>query len=248
MKAAVFYRSFFIFDKSHYVPMNYLSIKNWAADDRPREKLMSKGVQSLSDAELLAIIIGSGTREISAVELARQLLSISENNLSLMGKKGVSDFMKSKGIGEAKAISLVAAFELGRRRNNSESPDKSQITSSREAYNYIKPILTDLHHEEFWILFLNRSNRIIESYNLSKGGISGTVIDIRLILRKALELLATGMIICHNHPSGNKEPSNNDKLITEKLKVAANQMDIKLLDHIIVTDNVYYSFSDEGIL
>ena len=228
--------------------MDYLSIKNWASDDRPREKLMSKGVESLSDAELLAIIIGSGTREISAVELARQILSLAENNLSLLGKKSVADLMKVKGIGEAKAIALVTAFELGRRRSQVDSVERHQVTSSKEVFNFIRGKLADLEHEEFWVLYLNRSNRIIDSYKLSKGGISGTVIDIRLILKKALELLASGMIICHNHPSGNTEPSENDIQITEKLKVAAGQMDIKLLDHIIVSDNNYLSFSDEGLI
>jgi len=228
--------------------MDYLSIKDWASDDRPREKLIKKGVQSLSDAELLAIIIGSGTREVSAVELARQILSMAENNLSLLGKKSVSDLVKIKGIGEAKAIALVATFELGRRRNQAESVDRKRVTSSKEVFNYIQAKLSDLQHEEFWVLFLNRSNRIIDTYNLSKGGISGTVIDIRIILKKALELLASGIIICHNHPSGNTEPSDNDKQVTEKLKIAANQMDIKLLDHIIVSDNSYLSFSDEGLI
>jgi len=228
--------------------MDYLSIKNWAPGDRPREKLLAKGVQSLSDAELLAVIIGSGTREMSAVELARHILARSENNLSLLTKKTVPDLIKIKGIGEAKAIGLVAAFELGRRRDQSESVDRYQVTSSKEVFNYMKSILADLDHEEFWVLYLNRSNRIVESYNLSKGGLSGTVIDIRLILKKAIELLSSAMIICHNHPSGNIDPSESDKQITGKLKVAANQMDIKLLDHIIVTDNSYFSFSDEGLI
>lgn len=228
--------------------MDYISIKNWAADDQPREKLMAKGVQSLSDAELLAIIIRSGTREISAVELARKILALSENNLTLLGKKTVSDLIKIKGIGKAKAIGLVAAFELGRRRNQSELINRFQVTSSKEVFQYMQPILSDLEHEEFWVLYLNRSNRIIESYKLSKGGISGTVIDIRLILKKALEVLSSSLIICHNHPSGNRDPSENDRTITEKLKTAANLMDIKLLDHIIVSDNSYFSFADEGLL
>ncbi len=228
--------------------MDYISIKNWAADDQPREKLMAKGVQSLSDAELLAIIIRSGTREILAVELARKILALSENNLTLLGKKTVSDLIKIKGIGKAKAIGLVAAFELGRRRNQSELINRFQVTSSKEVFQYMQPILSDLEHEEFWVLYLNRSNRIIESYKLSKGGISGTVIDIRLILKKALEVLSSSLIICHNHPSGNRDPSENDRTITEKLKTAANLMDIKLLDHIIVSDNSYFSFADEGLL
>lgn len=228
--------------------MDYLSIKKWASDDRPREKLLYKGVKSLSDAELIAILIGSGTRDLSAVELGRQILSIADNNLSLLGKKSISDLIKLKGIGEAKAISIVAALELGRRRNQSDTPEKLQITSSREVYNYLHPILSDLKHEEFWVLYFNRSNRIIGDYKLSQGGVSGTVIDVKLVLKRALELLATSLIISHNHPSGNLNPSDNDKQITEKLKTAANQMDIKLLDHIIIADNSYFSFTDEGIL
>ena len=228
--------------------MSYISIKKWASDDRPREKLLKKGVQSLSDTELLAIIIGSGTREISAVELARQILSQADNNLTLLGKKSVADLMRLKGIGEAKAVGLVAAFELGRRRNQSEWVEKDQLNSSREVFNYIQPLISDLDHEEFWVVYLNRSNRIIDAQNLSKGGIAGTVIDIRLILRKALEVLASGIIIGHNHPSGNKRPSESDKQITGKLKTASGQMDIKLLDHIIVADNSYFSFADEGLL
>ena len=228
--------------------MSYISIKKWASDDRPREKLLKKGVQSLSDTELLAIIIGSGTREISAVELARQILSQADNNLTLLGKKSVADLMRLKGIGEAKAVGLVAAFELGRRRNQSEWVEKDQLNSSREVFNYIQPLISDLDHEEFWVVYLNRANRIIDAQNLSKGGIAGTVIDIRLILRKALEVLASGIIICHNHPSGNTRPSENDKQITRKLRTASDQMDIKLLDHIIVADNLYFSFADEGLL
>ena len=228
--------------------MSYISIKKWASDDRPREKLLKKGVQSLSDTELLAIIIGSGTREISAVELARQILSQADNNLTLLGKKSVADLMRLKGIGEAKAVGLVAAFELGRRRNQSEWVEKDQLNSSREVFNYIQPLISDLDHEEFWVVYLNRANRIIDAQNLSKGGIAGTVIDIRLILRKALEVLASGIIIGHNHPSGNKRPSESDKQITGKLKTASGQMDIKLLDHIIVADNSYFSFADEGLL
>jgi DNA repair protein RadC len=228
--------------------MDYLSIKQWASDDRPREKLQEKGLQSLSDAELLAIIIGSGTRETSAVELARYILTQSENNLALLGKKSISDLIKIKGIGEAKAISIIAALELGRRRRNSETAKEEQITSSSDAFEFIRPLLVDIAHEEFWVLYLNRANKIIERYKLSQGGISGTVTDIRLILKRGLELLASSIVICHNHPSGNLQPSDQDKQITEKLKIAALQMEIKLIDHIIVADNSYYSFCDEGLI
>lgn len=228
--------------------MDYLSIKNWATDDRPREKLQAKGLQSLSDAELLAIIIGSGTRETSAVELARHILTQAGNNLGMLGKKSVSDLTRIKGIGQAKAISIVAALELGRRRKNSESNGQFQVSSSKDVFDNIQPVLSDLAHEEFWVLYLNRSNKVIERYKLSQGGISGTVTDIRLILKRGLELLATSLVICHNHPSGNLQPSDQDKQITEKLKSAASQMDIKLIDHIIIADNSYYSFCDEGLL
>lgn len=228
--------------------MAYTSIKEWAADDRPREKLLGKGANVLSDAELLAILIGSGTREISAVELAREILKLSKNNLSGLGKKSVAELMKLKGIGEAKAITIVAALELGRRRNYTESPEKTVITSSRDVYNYFHPLVVDIAHEEFWVLFLNRSNKVIDQYKLSQGGISGTVIDVRLILKRAIELLASSIIVCHNHPSGNNKPSENDKVITSKIKIASNQMDIQLLDHIIIADNLYFSFADEGII
>ncbi len=228
--------------------MAYLSIKNWAADDRPREKLIAKGVKSLSDAELLAILIGSGTKDVSAVEVCRTLLSESENKLAHLGKKSIADLMKTKGIGEAKAITIVAALELGLRRKHMEIPDKPKITSSKEAFEFIHSFISDIAHEEFWVVFLNRSNKIIDKYKLSQGGISGTVIDVRLLLKRALELLASSLIICHNHPSGNLQPSDNDIKITDKIKTAAQQMDIKLLDHLIIFDNSYLSFSDEGLL
>lgn len=228
--------------------MNYLSIKNWAPDDRPREKLISNGVKSLSDAELLAILIGSGTKEVSALELCRKILSDSKNNLAQLGRKSIADLMKVKGIGEAKAITIIAALELGMRRKLSEVSEEPKIASSKEAFEFMHSFISDVIHEEFWILFLNRSNRIIDKYKLSQGGISGTVIDVRLILKKALELLASSIIICHNHPSGNLQPSENDKKITDKIRISAGQMDIKLLDHLIIFDNSYFSFSDEGLL
>jgi DNA repair protein RadC len=228
--------------------MEYLSIKNWASDDRPREKLQAKGLQSLSDVELLAIIIGSGTRETSAVELARHILTRSENSLTLLGKKSVSDLIQIKGIGKAKAISIIAALELGRRRRNSGSSEEIQIKSSVDVFEYIHPVLSDIVYEEFWAVYLNRANRVIEKHKLSQGGIAGTVTDIRLILKRGIELLASSLVVCHNHPSGNLQPSDQDRQITEKLKVAASQMDIKLVDHIIVNDHSYYSFCDEGLL
>lgn len=228
--------------------MAYISIKEWAADDRPREKLLNKGVKSLSDTELLAILIGSGTREISAVELAREILKLSKNNLTELGKKSVTELTKLKGIGEAKAITIVAALELGRRRNYTDIPEKTTVTSSKEVYNYFRPLVVDISHEEFWVLYLNRSNKVLDQYKLSQGGLSGTVIDIRLIMKRALELLASSIIVCHNHPSGNRNPSDNDKAITTKLKIAGEQLEIRLLDHLIIADNSYFSFADEGLL
>ncbi|MBA7521393.1 hypothetical protein ES705_13500 [subsurface metagenome] len=167
--------------------MTYLSIKNWAIDDRPREKMLTKGVQSLSDAELLAILLGSGTREVSAVELARRILAGSDNHLSVLGKKSISELMKTKGIGKAKAITILAALELGKRRKLAGIAEKPQISSSKDVFAYFHSILSDLAHEEFWVLYLNRSNKIIDKYKLSQGGVSGTVMDVRLILKRALE-------------------------------------------------------------
>ncbi len=225
-----------------------LKIKDWAVEDRPREKLLSKGINSLSDAELVAILIGSGNRDETAVELSQRILSLSENNLNLLGKQTVNNLKKIKGIGEAKAITIIAALELGKRRKISEIIDKKKITSSSDINEMFQPILGDLPYEEFWILLLNRSNKIIEKVKISQGGISGTVIDVRLILKNAIEKLASGIILCHNHPSGNNKPSEADKNITKKLKDAATFMDINVLDHIIVTDNEYFSFADEGLL
>jgi DNA repair protein RadC len=228
--------------------MNYLSIKNWSADDRPREKLMLQGPRALSDAELIAILIGSGTRDMSAVELSRKILSLSSNNLTELGKLATKDFMKIKGIGEAKAISIVAALELGRRRKESEPVTRPKITSSADAADIFVHLLSDIPHEEFWVALLNRSNTLIERYQVSQGGISGTVTDIRLIMKKSLDLLASSLIICHNHPSGNPEPSQQDKEITIKIKDAACFFDIQVLDHIIITGQKYFSFADEGLI
>lgn len=225
-----------------------LSIKNWAVEDRPRERLLSKGIHSLSNTDLVALLIGSGTKEISAVELARRILKKAENNLNLLGKFSVDDLQKQKGIGKARAISIVAAIELGRRRKLSEALDRPKITSSKDVYDIVFPLISDLPHEEFWILLLNRANKIIDRNKISQGGIAGTVIDVRIILRNAIEKLASSVILCHNHPSGNIEPSKSDIGITRKLKEAAEVMDIKLLDHIIVAGNSYFSFLDEGLL
>jgi DNA repair protein RadC len=225
-----------------------LVIKNWALEDRPREKLLNHGTQSLSDTELLAIILGSGTKNTSAVELARQILESAGNNLHQLGKASVSELKQIKGVGPAKALILMSAFELGRRRTQTDTLFKPKISSSRDVFNLFHPILGDLPHEEFWILILNRSNQVVDKVRISQGGISGTVIDTRLILRNAIEKLASGLILCHNHPSGNTQPSDPDKKITEKIQNAANFMEINLLDHIIIADKNFFSFADEGIL
>jgi DNA repair protein RadC len=224
-----------------------LSIKNWSVEDRPREKLLSKGLPSLSNAELIAILIGSGNREESAVELAKRILYDVHNNLNELGRTTIEQLQRNyKGIGEAKAISIVAALELGRRRKLSDAREKQKIQSSRDIYELMHPLLGDLPHEEFWIILLNRANKVLSSQKISQGGISGTVIDTRLIMKSAIEQLASSIILCHNHPSGQKQPSEQDKAITKKLKEAGKTMDIPILDHVIVTDNGFYSFADEG--
>ena len=227
---------------------NNKSIKHWATDDRPREKLLSKGIESLSDAELIAILIGSGTKEKSAVELSKEILKSSDNNLNELGKFTVNDLQRFKGIGEAKAISIVAALELGNRRKISEVIKRKQITGSKDVFSIFSAKLGDLPYEEFWLMILNRANKIIDTKNISKGGVSGTVTDIKIILKIAIEKTASGIIVCHNHPSGNIKPSQSDIELTKKLKEACKLVDIPLLDHIIVSYSEYYSFADEGIL
>lgn len=225
-----------------------LTIKDWALEDRPREKLLGKGLNSLTDAELIAILIGSGNRNESAVELAKKILKGVKNNLNELGKLTVEDLMASKGIGEAKAVTIIAALELGRRRKQADIMEKKKISGSKDVFEFFQPVLADLPYEEFWILLLNRSNKIIEKFKISQGGISGTVIDVRMILKNAIEKLASSIILCHNHPSGNLQPSEADKKITTKLKDAANIMDMQVLDHLIITDSSFYSFADEGML
>lgn len=225
-----------------------LKITDWAVEDRPREKLIRKGISTLSDAELLAILISSGTRKKSAVDLGRELLSSVSNNLNSLGKLSISDLLKFRGIGPARAVTISAALELGRRRNIAELPDEGQIKCSKDAADIFQPLLSDLHHEEFWILFLNRSNRVIDRMKLSQGGISGTVTDVRIIMKKAVEFLASAIIVCHNHPSGNLNPSDADSKITGKIKEAGSIMDIQLLDHIIISGKDYYSFADNGLI
>jgi DNA repair protein RadC len=225
-----------------------LNIKEWAVEDRPREKMLAKGPRFLSDAELIAILIGSGNLDETAVELSRRILTSVGNNLADLGKKGV-DYLKTfNGIGEAKAVSIIAALELGKRRKEAEVFIKMKITGSKDAAEYFQPLLGDLNHEEFWVLLLDRGNKIIDSFMVSQGGISGTVIDVRLILKSAIEKLASALILCHNHPSGTMQASDADLKITQKIKNAANLMDISVLDHIIIGQNSYLSLADEGIL
>jgi DNA repair protein RadC len=225
-----------------------LKITEWAVGDRPREKLIQKGTASLSDAELLAILISSGTKHKSAVDLGRELLAIVNNNLNSLGKLSINDLKKLNGIGTARAVTIAAALELGRRRKLAEAPELPQIKCSKDVADIFQPLLSDLAHEEFWILFLNRSNRVINRMKLSQGGISGTVTDVRLVMKRAIECLASGIILCHNHPSGNLNPSESDSNITRKIKEAGNLMDIQLLDHLIISDKDYYSFADNGLI
>ena len=227
---------------------NPFTIKQWNEDDRPREKLLNKGKVSLSDAELIAILIGSGNREESAVELSKKILSSIDNSLNALGKLKVNNLTKFKGIGEAKAISIITALELGRRRRLEEALEKPKISSSKSVFDVMQPIIGELQHEEFWIIFLNNANKIQLKTQMSKGGITGTLVDTRLIFKRALELAATGLILCHNHPSGTLKPSTSDINLTNKIKKGGDVLDIKVLDHIIITEKKYYSFADEGIL
>lgn len=224
------------------------SIKNWNEDDRPREKLLLKGRIALSDAELIAILIGSGNRNESAVSLSQRILRAVGNNLNELGRCSIVDLMKFKGIGEAKAICIVAALELGRRRRAGAALEKQKITSSASVFEYLQPIIGELPHEEFWILYLNNSNKVIKCVQLSKGGITGTIVDVRLAFKEALQLGAVGIIMAHNHPSGTLKPSQADIQLTKKLKLAGDSLDIKVLDHLIITEKSYFSFADENIL
>lgn len=225
-----------------------LKITDWAAEDRPREKLIQKGTSALSDAELLAILINSGTKHKSALDLGRELLGMVNNNLNNLGKLSIADLEKLNGIGPARAVTIAAALELGRRRKLTEVQDVVQIKCSKNVADIFQPLLSDLAHEEFWILFLNRSNKVINRMKLSQGGLSGTVTDVRIVMKKAIEYLASGIIICHNHPSGNLNPSDSDNKITQKIKEAGILMDIQLLDHLIIAERDYYSFADNGLL
>jgi DNA repair protein RadC len=231
--------------------MNYsknISIKDWANDDRPREKLLIKGKGALSDAELIAILIASGNRDESAVELSKRILQSLGNNLNSLAKLSVNDLIKFKGIGEAKAISIIASLELGRRRRTADVLEKDNIGGSKDAFKVLQLKLEDLPHEEFWVMLLNRANKVIDTKLVGRGGVSSTVVDSKVIFSFALESLASGIILAHNHPSGNLKPSNSDIRLTKKLVDAGKIMEVPILDHIIVGDNDYFSFADEGLI
>lgn len=225
-----------------------MSIKFLAEDDRPREKFLLKGKNALSDAELLAIIMGSGNREDSAVDLARKILDSVGNNWHNLSLLQISDLTKFKGVGEAKAISIATALEIGRRRASQEVPDKIQITNSADTYKVLQPHLGDLQTEEFWVVFLNQSNRVLGKSKLSSGGINQSVVDVRILFKNALEHFATGIIIAHNHPSGNLKPSQEDLKITKQIGEGGKILNIQLIDHLIIAQNSYLSFADENLL
>ena len=224
------------------------TIKAWAEEDRPREKLLLQGRRSLTDAELIAILIGSGSRSETAVELSKRILSVYQNDLDQLGKLSVQDLSKFKGMGQAKAITTIAALELGRRRREGFVPEKIQIGNSADVYKALLPMFADLAHEEFWIVLLNRANKVTSKHLISKGGQAGTVADPKIIFNIALEHKAASVILAHNHPSGNLKPSSADVSLTNKLVAAGQLLDIGVLDHLIITDRGYYSFADEGLI
>lgn len=223
-------------------------ITHWSEDDKPREKMMLKGKSALSDAELVAILIGSGSRNESAVALSKRILASVNNNLSSLGKQSLAQLMEFKGIGEAKAITIAAALELGRRRKEENPLELVKVTSSKVMYQEMYPIIGELAHEEFWVVYLNNANKIIFKAQLSKGGITGTIVDVRLVFKIALEQNAVAIVLAHNHPSGKLQASEADIQVTKRIKNAGLQLDIPVLDHIIVTEHSYFSFADEGIL
>jgi DNA repair protein RadC len=228
---------------------NNTSIKAWAEEDRPREKMMMKGRSALSDAELIAILLGSGTREVTAVELARQMLARANNNLVQLGQLNLDHLMQFKGVGEAKAITLAAALELGRRRQQADAQQRFCIKSSSSAYELLAPVMADLPHEEFWIIYLNRKNDVLNYNRISIGGITGTVVDPRLIFASALKVNACcSIILAHNHPSGNLNPSESDRKLTRQMVEAGKILEIDVIDHVIITDRGFYSFLDNGMM
>lgn len=228
--------------------MKKLTIKSWALDDRPREKLIAKGKTALSDAELIAILIGSGSKNESAVGLSKRILAFIGNNLNNLAKLSIESLTQFNGIGEAKAISIITALELGKRRQFEQRYLKPKIESSKDVYTLMQPVIGELDHEEFWVLYVNNSNVVIAKDQVSKGGLTSTIVDIRVLLKKAIETMCVAMIICHNHPSGKLKPSPADIDVTDKINIAAKTLDIKLLDHLIITQKSYFSFADEGKL
>ncbi len=225
-----------------------LTIKSWAEDDRPREKLLLKGNKALSDAELIAILIGSGNKEETAVDLSKRILSSLNNSLSALGKLTVADLTAFKGIGEAKAITIITALELSRRVRFEKVLQLPKIASSKAVFEVMQPLIGELQYEEFWVIYLNNSNKILNKKLVSKGGLTGTLVDIRLIFKKAIELYATSIILCHNHPSGKLSPSHADKQLTKKIIQSGITLDIHVLDHLIITENAYFSFADENLM
>lgn len=228
--------------------MKKLTIKSWALNDRPREKLIAKGASALTDAELLAIVIGSGNSRESALALSKRILQTTHNNLNELMALSIPKLMQFKGIGEAKAVAIKTAFELGKRRFYERADQRMQIHDSQDVFRVISPELSDLRHEEFWVIYLNNSHLVLSKHQISKGGLTATVVDSRLVFKKALELGAVAIVLCHNHPSGNLQPSMADKELTEKIKRGSKSLDITLLDHLIVAQKSYFSFADEGIL
>jgi DNA repair protein RadC len=231
--------------KDYHQPVG---IKSWAEEDRPREKLIDKGRHTLTEAELIAILIGSGNRNETAVELSKRILASVGNNLSELGKLSVRDLCNFKGMGDAKAVSIIAALELGRRRKETETIKKEKIVTSKDVYDIMRAPMLDLPHEEFWLLILNRSNSLLKKELISRGGIAGTVVDTKIIFKTAISHYASSIIVCHNHPSGNTKPSEADIKITKNIQEAGKIMDIPLLDHLIITEESFYSFADEGML
>ena len=224
------------------------SIKNWSQDDRPREKLRDKGARSLRNAELMAILIGSGTVQETAVDLSKRILASVGHDLQSVGKLSITQLMRFKGIGEAKSIKIAAAMEISCRRRETDQKKLDKINTSRSVFEIMNPLLGHLSHEEFWVLFLNNSNKILAKTHLSKGGMTSTIVDVRIVMKQALEHSATAIVLVHNHPSGVPNPSESDTLLTEKFKSAAESLDIRVLDHIIVTEKNYFSFADESLL
>jgi DNA repair protein RadC len=226
--------------------MKKMTIKYWAVDDRPREKLITKGPSSLSAAELIAILIGSGNKQESAVDLSKRILMSVDNNIHQLSTLTAEKLTSFKGIGMAKAIAIITALELGKRRQLANFAVNPKITGSKDVYDIMQPLLGSLPHEEFWVLYLNNANKVLSKTQLSKGGITATLVDVRLLFKKAVEISAVAIIICHNHPSGKTEPSSQDKVLTKKIKEGGVSLDIKLLDHLIITEKSYFSFTDNG--